>query len=104
MTRTRPFGRLEDGTAVQAFRLGGGHGLSAEILDLGGILARLEFPGAQGRTPLVLGLADAQAYFRDPAYLGILVGRCGAARGAAPAGCRGRCYPAGICSKNNKRT
>ena len=22
MTRTRPFGRLEDGTAVQAFRLG----------------------------------------------------------------------------------
>ena len=42
MTRTRPFGRLEDGTAVQAFRLGGGHGLSAEILDLGGILARLE--------------------------------------------------------------
>ena len=77
MTRTRPFGRLEDGTAVQAFRLGGGHGLSAEILDLGGILARLEFPGAQGRTPLVLGLADAQAYFRDPAYLGILVGRFG---------------------------
>lgn len=77
MTRTRPFGRLEDGTAVQAFRLGGGHGLSAEILDLGGILGRLEFSGAQGRTPLVLGLADAQAYFRDPAYLGILVGRFG---------------------------
>lgn len=75
MTGMRPFGQLEDGTAVQAYRLGNDAGLSAEILDLGGILAGLEFPGTQGRTRLVLGLAHARAYFDDPAYLGILVGR-----------------------------
>lgn len=77
MTRTRPFGRLDDGTPVHAWTLGDTDGLSAEILDLGGILAKLEFPGAQGRTGLVLGLGDAQAYHDDPAYLGILVGRFG---------------------------
>ena len=75
MTGIRPFGAMEDGTPVHAYRLGDGDGLSAQVLDLGGILATLEFPGAQGRTPLVLGLADARAYQRDPAYLGILVGR-----------------------------
>jgi aldose 1-epimerase len=75
MTRSRPFGQLRDGTAVSAYRLGSDTALSAEILDLGGILAGLEFPGAHGRTRLVLGLADAPAYFDDPAYLGILVGR-----------------------------
>lgn len=75
--RSRPFGQLADGRAVHAHTLGQADGLSAEVLDLGGILARLEFPGAHGRTPLVLGLGDAQAYFDDPAYLGILVGRFG---------------------------
>jgi Galactose mutarotase and related enzymes len=83
MTPTRSFGQLDDGTAVQALRLGEGNGLSAEILDLGGILARLEFDGAQGRTGVVLGLDDAQAYFEDPAYLGILVGRFGNRIGGA---------------------
>src|SRR5690606_29044028 len=70
-------GRLADGSAVHAHALGAADGLSAEVLDLGGILARLEFPGAHGRTSLVLGLGDAQAYFDDPAYLGIVVGRFG---------------------------
>lgn len=75
MTRIRPFGQLENGTPVHAYRLGDDAVLSAEVLDLGGILAGLEFPGAHGRTGLVLGLPDARAYFDDPAFLGILVGR-----------------------------
>jgi aldose 1-epimerase len=85
MTRTRPFGRLDDGRPVHAWRLGNGgdSGLSAEILDLGGILANLEFPGAHGRTRVVLGLGDARAYYDDPAYLGILVGRFGNRIGGA---------------------
>lgn len=77
MAPVRPFGTLGDGRAVHAHALGSGDGLSAEVLDLGGILARLEFPGAHGRTSLVLGLDDAQACFDDPAYLGIVVGRFG---------------------------
>ena len=83
MTRTRRFGPLDDGRMVHAWRLGGDGALSAEILDLGGILARLEIEGAQGRTGVVLGLDDAQAYFDDPAYLGILVGRFGNRIGGA---------------------
>ncbi len=77
MVPARRFGQLADGTPVHAHALGDAQGLSAQILDLGGILARLEFPGAHGRTSLVLGLGDAQAYFDDPAYLGIVVGRFG---------------------------
>ena len=38
MTRSRPFGRLEGGRPVHAWQLGEADGLSAEILDLGGIL------------------------------------------------------------------
>lgn len=75
--RIRSFGRLDDGREVQAYRLGGDDGVSAEILDLGGILARLQVPGEGGRVDAVLGLPDARAYFADPAYLGILVGRYG---------------------------
>lgn len=83
MTKTRPFGQLDDGRQVHAWRLGDDVGLSAEVLDLGGILANLEFTGAHGRTRLVLGLADARAYDADPAYLGILVGRFGNRIGGA---------------------
>jgi aldose 1-epimerase len=92
MTRIRPFGRLDDGTPVHAWRLGDAGGLSAEILDLGGILARLEFPGAQGNSSVVLGLDDAQAYQHDPAYLGILVGRFGNRIGGAAYTLDGRRY------------
>ncbi|GAB2493312.1 galactose mutarotase [Pseudoxanthomonas sangjuensis] len=73
----RSFGRLDDGTQVRACRLGDDDGLQAEILDLGGILARLEIPVEGNRVGLVLGLPDAGAYRADPAYLGILVGRYG---------------------------
>ena len=91
MTRTRPFGVLDDGIPVQAYRLGNG-ALSAEILDLGGILASLEFPGVDGPTPLVLGLADAKAYYVDPSYLGILVGRFGNRIGGAAFTLDGHAY------------
>jgi len=80
--KTRLFGRLDDGRAVHAYRLGG-DGVCAEILDLGGILARLSVPGERGTVDAVLGLPDARAYFADPAYLGILVGRYGNRIGGA---------------------
>lgn len=83
MAHRRPFGELDDGRAVHAHVLGDGNGLRAEVLDLGGILARLEFPGERGPVALVLGLPDARAYFADPAYLGIVVGRFGNRIGGA---------------------
>ena len=92
MERIRPFGQLDDGTAVHAYRRGDGDGLCAEILDLGGILARLQLRVEGRRIDLVLGLADARAYFADPGYLGILVGRYGNRIGGAAFALDGRDY------------
>lgn len=83
MAQVRGFGRLDDGTEVHAHRLGSDDGLHAEILDLGGILARLRMPVEGRPVDLVLGLPDARAYRADPAYLGILVGRYGNRIGGA---------------------
>nr|WP_238346057.1 aldose epimerase family protein [Luteimonas saliphila] len=77
------FGRLDDGRDVHAYRLGDDDGISVEVLDLGGILARLVVHGEGGRVDAVLRLPDARAYFADPAYLGILVGRYGNRIGGA---------------------
>lgn len=73
----RNFGRLDDGPAVGAYAIGDPAQVSAEILDLGGILARLRVPGERGAVDVVLGLPDARSYAVDPAYLGQLVGRYG---------------------------
>lgn len=81
--RIRSFGSLADGRVVRAHCIGEEDGLHAEILDLGGILARLRVPGAGGPVDAVLGLPHAQAYYDDPAFLGILVGRYGNRIGGA---------------------
>jgi aldose 1-epimerase len=73
----RPFGRLADGSDVEAFTLGTADGLQAEILTLGGTLHRLSLPGPRGRIPLVLSLPDLPAYLKDTSYIGQLVGRYG---------------------------
>lgn len=75
----RPFGRLPDGQLVHAITLGAPDTLQAEILTYGGILRRLIVParGSRGSPrDVVLTLPDLAAYVADPAYLGILVGRC----------------------------
>src|SRR5690606_41206291 len=92
MAQVRPFGKLDDGRAVHAHALDGGGPLRAEVLDLGGILARLWFEGPGGPVPLVLGLADARAYFADPSYLGIVVGRFGNRIGGAAFALDGRTH------------
>jgi aldose 1-epimerase len=77
MAQIQTFGSLADGRPVHAHLIGDPDGFHARILDLGGILARLAWPTPQGPRELVLGLEDAAAYYADPAYLGIVVGRFG---------------------------
>lgn len=74
MIQRSPFGHL-DGTPIHAFVLGHADGLQAEVLEYGGILRRLSFPTRCGRVELVLGLPTLEAYRRDTANLGIIVGR-----------------------------
>ena len=90
--RIRSFGSLADGRVVRAHSIGGEEGVHAEILDLGGILARLRVPGSDGPVDAVLGLPHAQAYREDPAYLGILVGRYGNRIGGARFSLDGRAH------------
>ena len=71
------FGALDGGHTVQAVTLGHADGLQAEVLTYGGILRRLTLPGRDARIDLILSLPDLATYVRDPAYLGILVGRVG---------------------------
>ncbi|MEU5384776.1 aldose epimerase family protein [Kitasatospora cineracea] len=71
-----PFGVLPDGTPVDRWTLDAGTGVRAEVLDLGGILHRLEVPDPDGRTAsVVLGHPDPAGYAADTAYLGALIGR-----------------------------
>jgi aldose 1-epimerase len=71
----RPFGTLRDGRTVDVITLGAADGLQAEVLTYGGILRRLTLPARHGPRDLVLSLPDLDAYVRDSAFLGVLVGR-----------------------------
>lgn len=73
----RPFGILPDGRSIEAITLGDAQGLQVEVLTYGAILRRLTYPVAGARRDLILFLDDLDAYVRDRAYVGSLVGRFG---------------------------
>jgi len=71
-----PIGYLPDGRTVTRFTLANRNGMSAEILDYGGILASLRAADRDGRHDnVVLGCPDLKAYCADRSYFGALVGR-----------------------------
>ncbi|HTU65712.1 MAG TPA: aldose epimerase family protein [Steroidobacteraceae bacterium] len=73
----RPFGRLPDGRDVEAITLGDADGLQVEVLTYGAILRRITVPVRGARRDVILALDDLEAYVRDRAYVGSLVGRFG---------------------------
>ena len=70
MTEKRFFQKTEKGD-IYAYSLDNGRGLKAEVLNLGGIVRRIEFEGVD----VVLGRNDYQKYFYDDCYFGAIVGR-----------------------------
>ncbi len=71
------FGAARDGTAVGAWRLDNGRGMSAVVLEYGGTLQSLRVPDRSGETrDVVLGFDTLPEYEADTAYLGVTVGRC----------------------------
>ncbi len=73
-----PFGQLADGAAVTCFTLGNANGLTAKILDFGGIVTELHAPDRDGRPgDVVLGFDTLDAYAGDSPYFGALIGRYG---------------------------
>lgn len=69
------YGTKKDGTDVHAFTLGGGTGLEATILDMGGTITAVTVAGQDGRRRnVVLGLRDLAAY-EASGWWNCLIGR-----------------------------
>ena len=76
-TATRSlFGKLQDGTAIEAVTLTNGNGVRARIITYGATLQALEAPDRRGRTAdIVLGYDDLRSYVEKPNYFGATIGR-----------------------------
>ena len=72
----RPFGALENGTAVHCWTMENEHGLRAELLDYGATIRSLQVPDRYGvLTDVVLGYDTLEGYVKTPGYLGATIGR-----------------------------
>jgi len=70
------FGKLEDGTGIEAIELSNDHGVSARVITLGATLQSLSVPDRDGRSDdIVLGYSTAKEYLAEPQYFGATVGR-----------------------------
>jgi aldose 1-epimerase len=75
--RKQPYGRLDDGTAVEKYTLATTRGIAAELLTYGGILSSLTMPDRRGRTAgVTLGFDELESYAARSPYFGALLGRC----------------------------
>ncbi|MDX2187520.1 MAG: aldose epimerase family protein [Opitutaceae bacterium] len=75
---SRPFGNLQDGRKVTLYTLDNGNGFSAEIMDLGGIIVRLNAPDRKGNVAdVALGFSNAADYPEKSPYFGAIIGRVG---------------------------
>ena len=72
------FGKLDDGTRVTAYTLVNKNGMTAKILDYGGIVTELHVPDAKGKfADVVLGFDSMDGYLKGSPYFGALIGRVG---------------------------
>ena len=80
-----PFGKLNDGTEIRAYRLCAPSGASVTVLEYGATLQAFEVPDKNGRlTDIVLGYDTAAEYEAGNACMGATVGRvAGRIEGAA---------------------
>ncbi len=74
--KREPFGKLPNGTAIEAVTLTGTNGVSARIMTLGATLQSLNAPDRNGRTAdITLGYDDAASYVTAPNFWGQTIGR-----------------------------
>ena len=74
-TSRTPFGRMADGTLVEAVSLRGG-GVEARIITLGAAIQSVRVPDRAGELADVApGFADLESYLADRQYFGVTVGR-----------------------------
>ena len=73
--QSRLFGRMPDGTEVQAFSLRSSTGLSATVTKYGARIAELLVPVAGGARNVTLGFDRLEPYLSDSVNLGAVAGR-----------------------------
>ncbi|HEY0316193.1 MAG TPA: aldose epimerase family protein [Sphingomonas sp.] len=72
----KPFGRMTDGTTVEAITLANTKGMKATILTLGATVQSLIVPDRAGKpADVVLGYDDLAGYIAKPNFFGATVGR-----------------------------
>jgi aldose 1-epimerase len=70
------FGKLQDGTPIEAVTLANDKGVRARIITYGATLQALEAPDRRGHTAdVVLGYDDLRSYVEKPTYFGATIGR-----------------------------
>lgn len=70
------FGRLQSGKDVYSFILTNSRGMTAEIINLGGIIRKLLVPGKEGDfADVCLGMATLEDVLATPGYNGAAIGR-----------------------------
>ena len=73
-----PFGTMPDGTPVDLYQLRNQNGVSAGIINYGGIVVSLRVPDRAGNFgDVVLGYDTLAGYLKETPYFGCLVGRYG---------------------------
>ncbi|NMA66034.1 MAG: galactose mutarotase [Clostridiaceae bacterium] len=89
----RHYGILPDGQEVSLFTLTNNNGLSAEIIDYGGIIVTLNVPDRNGKiSDIVLGYDNLEDYLKQTFYLGAIIGRHANRIGGASLALEGRVY------------
>jgi aldose 1-epimerase len=74
--RRAPFGKLADGTAIEAVTLSNGRGTSIRLMTLGATIQSVMLPDRNGRIDDVSpGFDTAAEYLAKPSYFGASIGR-----------------------------
>ena len=74
--KKEPFGKTEDGQAVDLYTLSNKNGLEAAITNFGGIVVSLKVPDRSGKVDdVVLGYDQLDGYLTNKAFFGAIVGR-----------------------------
>jgi aldose 1-epimerase len=70
------FGKLPDGTPIDAYVLTNAHGVQAKVITYGGLLTELRVPDKSGQAAdVVLGFDNLEGYLKGHPYFGSNVGR-----------------------------
>jgi aldose 1-epimerase len=70
------FGKLPDGTVIEAYTLKNAHGSSAKVITYGATLTELYVPDKSGKPgDIVLGFSDLEGYLTNHPFFGATVGR-----------------------------